>query len=257
MQTLNIVPVEGRGYWYCCVFPVTPVHAWTASLQQRSGSAALLEYDLEGPFAENAEWRPVPEQTWPKETIRNTQIAQAKGLRLSAGIPFASAAALIPPVMHEIHYVTLGFQSQGIPMSMEEWSAVRDAIVTSLLPSHWPGDERCEAILHVNEANFAFLLTPIKDLAVDWIGDLVSQQHRVLSGPQPHAYAARRELGRWILEEAEGSGVRIHDAALSQASDAPTLLVLHGSWGRDPDVPLTVGDSGGETFHERLPLTYF
>lgn len=256
MHPLNLVPLKARDYWYCCAFPIIPVQAWSASLRQRGESAALLEYDLEGRITESASWRSGSEQRWPGDTLGNAQLARARGLRVSGGIPLASAAALIAPVGHEIHYITLGFSSRGATLSVAEWSQVRNVIARSLLPERWPGGARCDAVLHVNEAEFAYLLSPKEELVVDWIGDLVSNRHRELASMAPVTRAARRELGHWVLNEAEGAGVRLDAAEVIRSAESTTALSLRGTWGRDPHVPLTVGVSGGEPFHRLLSLAW-
>lgn len=255
MDELNLIPLHQNNYWYCCAFPVSPVRAWTPSLQQRRASAPLLEYDLEGDVTQKEGWQLAHEQAWPSGAIQNARLAGAKGLKVLDGVPHAGAAILIPPLNTTIHYLTLGFPAGASSVPIDAWREIRAAVIQSLIPPQWPGGTSCDAILHVNEADLAFLLTSNDQLLLEWIGDLLALRFRALAGPSPLARAARAETARWVLHEGEKRGLRLADVLVVASLPREAVLRIRGAWGRDPQVALTVGDKGGPRFDESLVVS--
>jgi hypothetical protein len=104
------------------------------------------------------------------------------------------------------------------------------------------------AVLHLSEADYGVILSPSRTLYETWVtGHIVS--HFGLSNPEVNsAPGALLEVTKWLLQEANGQGVRDSNLELHRVGPL-TEMAVGGRWGRGRKTLIRAGKVKGERFY--------
>jgi hypothetical protein len=246
MPPLTIVPVILEEYTYCCVFPCSPSETWP-SLPAEARTGILLEAEG-GQESSSLNSLSTYEQEWPRDVVRSaSSVGREVSLSLS-GIPLVDDAILSDRVGSYWHRLTLGVVTPDrFRDERAAWEQLHERIQVSLIPERWLAPRDCRAILHVEEGEYVYLLTPERERLSRWLQRLIVSRFPSVGLGLAEGGAHGEMLTNWILTQGNRTGLRL--AEVNRVTrPSGTSFRLIGRWGQDPAGALSVGDAGGAPF---------
>lgn len=245
-----IVPILARRGAFCFVEGISHHLAWPAGWAKR---AVLLDFEpfwvrtAQGP----AECR-IGDQVWPRDAVRFARLYGAKISR-RAGLPVVDSSLVADHSNRFIHNAFLVFEKPGAAASLGGARRFRKILHgTRVQDTKLPRWANC--VLFLTEARLLFAKAQSMNLMVGYLSGLLEAAFGRRPGPNKDSGVGFHDVATWLLQEANGRGVRVHSIESANKNGVAGFRV-RGQWGTGGRILASdLGESDGARFVKTVRL---